>query len=263
MKPILAGMLALSVVAGASGAQAQSFNCRRAFFADEKVICASPDLSSLDERLNWIYRQNMRLLSAVERNSLDRDEERWVVTRRRCGADHRCIEGFYRSRIGELSARLGEGRGDDRGEPPAAMREPRRDGPASERPVTELPVAEPRRAPPPVAATRPPPERGERAMRREPAAAPASRQPSREEEARGEEATARRVPPPAASESRRSAPVGTGAETQPGIASAAAPRSPNTASSNTARPGPASGSTMPAPRIEFADPAPGPTAPAR
>ena len=133
MKLVIAGMVAAaSIASAATGAQAQSFNCRKAYFPDEKLICTSPRLSMLDERLDWIFRQNMRLLSKPGRDALDREEERWVVARRRCGSDHRCVEGFYRSRIGNLTERLGEARNDDRDEP-SAMREPGRDGPPPER----------------------------------------------------------------------------------------------------------------------------------
>ena len=130
----------------ASGAQAQSFNCRKAYFADEKLICMSPELSRLDERLDRIFGQNRRLLSPSGRNALDREEERWVVARRRCGPDHQCVEDFYRDRIAELAERLRRGRGiDDRGTigmPPIAA-ERWRDGPPPEQFAPE-PPAEPR-----------------------------------------------------------------------------------------------------------------------
>ena len=140
MKLVVAGMVAV-LASAATGAQAQSFNCRKAYFPDEKLICTSPELSNLDERLDWIFRQNMRLLSKPGRDALDREEERWVVARRRCGGDHRCVEGFYRGRIGELTERLGEARDDARGES-SAMREPWRDGPPPERFPPEPPRAE-------------------------------------------------------------------------------------------------------------------------
>src|SRR3954470_16142673 len=146
MKRILAGIVAVASVAGAaSGAQAQSFNCRRAYFADEKLICMSPELSRLDERLNRIFGQTRRLLSPSGRNALDREEERWVVARRRCGPDHQCVEDFYRDRIAERAYRFGEvrgevrrdDRGDDRDGPPIAARERWRDVPAREQPAPE------------------------------------------------------------------------------------------------------------------------------
>ena len=187
MKLVIAGLVAAtSIASAATGAQAQSFNCRKAYFPDEKLICTSPRLSMLDERLDWIFRQNMRLLAKPGRDALDREEERWVVARRRCGSDHRCVEGFYRSRIGELTGRLGEARDDDRDEP-SATRGPGRDGPPPERFSSEPPPAEPPRA------ERGQPDRSERAT----AAPTAKRQSSRGEasgSSREEEAAGRRGP---------------------------------------------------------------------
>jgi uncharacterized protein YecT (DUF1311 family) len=259
MKPILAGMVAIAALASAaSGAQAQSFNCRKANFADEKLICMNPDLSRLDERLNRIFGQNRNLLSAAGRNALDREEERWVVARRRCGPDHRCIEDSYRDRIGELGERLGEARRDDRAEdrrddwgearrddwdePPAARREPWREAPPPERFAPEPPAASREqwrdvppleRFPPepprtesrrerPVAPSRARSDGSEHPSGREAAAPPPTRNSSREEGAsRAEETTARRTPPPpTASEPHRSAPVQAGKAAQPGASAA-------------------------------------------
>src|SRR3954469_4334254 len=151
MKLVIAGMVTAAVLASAAtSVQAQSFNCRKAYFPDEKLICTSPQLSMLDERLDWIFRQNMRLLSKPGRDALDREEEQWVVARRRCGSDHRCVEGFYRSRIGDLTERLGEARKDDR-DVPSGMGEPGRDGPPPERFSSDPPRAEPPGAEPPGA----------------------------------------------------------------------------------------------------------------
>src|SRR4051795_6088627 len=146
MKPILTGMIAIASIASAvSGAQAQSFNCRRAYFADEKLICMSPDLSRLDERLDRVFGQTRDQLSPAGGSELDREEERWVIGRRRCGPDHRCIEDFYRGRIGELAGRLDDARDEARrgyrdkgwrgarGEPPVARRERQREVPPPER----------------------------------------------------------------------------------------------------------------------------------
>jgi uncharacterized protein YecT (DUF1311 family) len=234
-------MVAVAVIAGATaGAQAQSFNCHRAYFPDEKLICMSPELSTLDERLDRVFRQNMRLLSKPGRDALDREEERWVVARRHCGPDHHCIEGFYRSRIGELAERLGEARGEDRREPTSAAEERWRDVPPPERAAPEPPPAEPRREPPATTA-RVQPERSEHSTRREPAAA------------------APRNPAPPASGPRRPSENQAGAEA---LAPARQP-APAQGASNAKPAGATSGSSARAPRIEFADPAPAPMTPGR
>ena len=230
MKPIVTGLVAAAAVAGAaSGTQAQSFNCHKAYFADEKLICMSPELSRLDERLDRIFGQNRQLLSPAGRNALDREEERWVVARRHCGPDHSCIEDFYRDRIAELAARLGEARsgggawGNNRYEPPVAG------------------------------------SRGERQPRHDAAAPPWARYSSQ-----GEEVTTHRTPPPQnpTSEKRQSAPVQAGGAAPQGASAAvtapeSSPRQRAAAQPvNTAPPPKAvTGSTLPAPHIEFADPA--------
>src|SRR4051812_3261816 len=110
MKHTLAGLFAVTAIASAAtGAQAQSFNCHKAYFPDEKLICENQELSVLDERLNGIFSRNMRHLSPPERRALDREEEQWVIARRRCGMQYRCIEAFYHRRIDELADRLGDG----------------------------------------------------------------------------------------------------------------------------------------------------------
>jgi uncharacterized protein len=144
MKHALAGLFAVAAITGAAtGAQAQSFNCHKAYFLDEKLICENPELSTLDERLNAIYGQNMRHLSEAERRALDRQEEQWVIARRRCGGRYRCVEGFYHSRIDELVGRLG----DAYGPPSAAARGESPGGRAAAiPPVSEPPNARMRRA---------------------------------------------------------------------------------------------------------------------
>ena len=62
MKHTLAGLFAVAAIASAAtGAQAQSFNCHKADFPDEKLICENQELSALDERLNAIFSRNMHI----------------------------------------------------------------------------------------------------------------------------------------------------------------------------------------------------------
>lgn len=107
MRPFLAMAILLGAAASDGAAMAQSFNCARASYADEHRICREPVLSRLDEELAEAYGRAMRRLSRREAARLDREEEAWVVARRRCGADDRCIERAYRDRIGELAAIAG------------------------------------------------------------------------------------------------------------------------------------------------------------
>jgi uncharacterized protein YecT (DUF1311 family) len=253
MKRILAGMVAVASVAGvAFGAHAQSFNCHRAYFADEKLICTSPELSRLDERLNRIFGRTRNLLSPSGRNALDREEERWVVARRRCGPDHQCVEDFYRDRIAELAERFGQARGDarrddqgdnsgnDRDEPPFAARERRRDIPPPEQFAPEPPAASReqwRDVPPPERFTPEPPRM--ESHRERPVAASRARPDDSESRARpnDSERPSRReaaAPPPARRSSRDEASRGE---------EAPARRTPPPAASETRQPAPVQAGT--------------------
>jgi uncharacterized protein len=90
----------------AANANAQSFDCRRAHFADEKVICHEPDLGRLDNRLDSLFRHRIAGLPRRESDALQRKETDWVVSRRQCGHNYECIEHSYRERIADLSAAL-------------------------------------------------------------------------------------------------------------------------------------------------------------
>lgn len=82
-----------------AAADAQSFNCRFARYADEVVICQDAQLSRLDERLSRVFYE---LRSEVGGARLDAEQDRWLRSRRSCGRDAGCIEDAYRGRIREL-----------------------------------------------------------------------------------------------------------------------------------------------------------------
>jgi uncharacterized protein len=108
--PAALGALLIATGVGAPTAgNAQSFDCRHARYADEKMICRQPLLGQLDEELASIYRRILLNLPRAERGELDRNEDAFVIARRRCGADRACIEQSYRRRIRELQAALPKG----------------------------------------------------------------------------------------------------------------------------------------------------------
>jgi uncharacterized protein len=98
----VAGLLVLLAVPAA----AQSFNCHKAFFADERTICEAPPLGRLDSGLAGLFGHVISRLPPSQRAALKREETGWVVARRRCGDDGRCIAGFYRRRIQQLDRML-------------------------------------------------------------------------------------------------------------------------------------------------------------
>jgi uncharacterized protein len=105
MSHIRVGLLlsfAFAVVVAGSPAEAQSFNCRYAKAADEVLICQSPRLAGLDERMSSIYFRLRNSLPGRQRASLEADQAAWLRGRQACGRDGSCIEDAYRRRIQEL-----------------------------------------------------------------------------------------------------------------------------------------------------------------
>ncbi len=95
------GLAALTLVLAASGASAQSFNCARATYPDEDVICERGDLSALDETLSDLYYRVLSL-PGINRARLKREQARWLRRRHACGYNGACIARTYRIRIDEL-----------------------------------------------------------------------------------------------------------------------------------------------------------------
>ena len=85
-----------------SVAQAQSFNCRTAELPDEILICQTPHLKMLDERMADLYFELRNNLRGEERNALETSQRRWLRSRIACGRDRECIEGEYERRIAQL-----------------------------------------------------------------------------------------------------------------------------------------------------------------
>ena len=82
---LLAGLLA-----GGDPAAAASFDCARASSKDEKVVCADPVLSMLDERLAKAYREAVKRVDGqadgVRQVALD-----FIADRFACGDDRACL----------------------------------------------------------------------------------------------------------------------------------------------------------------------------
>jgi uncharacterized protein len=102
----LALLLALAAAAASisSPAQAQSFNCLRASSPDEVLICQSPRLRELDERMASIYFRVRNSLYGGARRDLEAEQAAWLRGRIGCGRDYGCIASAYRQRIRELLA---------------------------------------------------------------------------------------------------------------------------------------------------------------
>ena len=103
---IALGALLMTAWIGAGPVSGQSFDCRNARYADEKTICRDPALGRLDQELSSVYRRLMLKLPKRESEQLDKDEDAFVLTRRRCGHHRDCIERSYRNRIRQLEEAL-------------------------------------------------------------------------------------------------------------------------------------------------------------
>jgi uncharacterized protein len=110
--PAALGALLIAAGFAAGSANAQSFECRYAHYPDERTICQDPALGQLDQELASVYRRVMLKLPRREAEALDKNEDTFVIARRRCGDHRACIEQSYRNRIQELQAAVPEDESD-------------------------------------------------------------------------------------------------------------------------------------------------------
>ena len=106
------GPLLLTLLMSTGPAGAQSFDCQKAYYSDEKTICQDSGLGKLDQELASVYGRWVAKLPKNRRDEIDANETLFVQARRRCGHNRDCIEQSYRNRIGEIQgARADEDRG--------------------------------------------------------------------------------------------------------------------------------------------------------
>lgn len=79
---------------------AASFDCSKATTAQEKTICNTPSLSSLDEKLAKIYKEAMA--NALDPQALKNEQRAWLKETRSCNAVPACLERSYETRISLL-----------------------------------------------------------------------------------------------------------------------------------------------------------------
>ncbi|WP_246660458.1 hypothetical protein [Nitratireductor sp. XY-223] len=86
-----------------SAAGAASFDCSEASGADEKAVCASPELSSLDSEMAglWYGYKAMPLLMGASGNRQD-EAQAFLKSRAACGSDTGCLTSLYKKRIATL-----------------------------------------------------------------------------------------------------------------------------------------------------------------
>ena len=79
-----------------------SFNCNRASFADEFVICSDMELSRLDQDMAGTYADYMNMYHGGFRRLIQATQVGWLDERHRCGYNKDCIENAYHVRFGSL-----------------------------------------------------------------------------------------------------------------------------------------------------------------
>jgi uncharacterized protein YecT (DUF1311 family) len=82
-----------------------SFNCAKATYPSERLVCSSSELAVLDLAMANAYRDAMAQLREKERKTALRDSQnRWLRTTRETCAGADCLSDIYLQRIGELKA---------------------------------------------------------------------------------------------------------------------------------------------------------------
>lgn len=90
----------------ASSTFSASFNCQNASQTDEKVVCGSVELSTLDEQLSKRYKVAIASNQAqpAKKFEIQRCQTQWLSQRKACHFSFDCIKSVYRKRINALIA---------------------------------------------------------------------------------------------------------------------------------------------------------------
>jgi uncharacterized protein len=91
----VAWLISIFVFVPVLSATAASFDCTKAKLADEIAVCADPELSALDDAAGRAYLASIRIQQRIDRNQIRGVAREFLVGRRKCGADRRCIIAAY------------------------------------------------------------------------------------------------------------------------------------------------------------------------
>lgn len=81
-----------------------SFDCSKAARKSEQLICSTPELASLDSKLDQLYKSKLNGISSAEAsNALKTTQRVWVRSQRDACNDSPCLVSAYKQRIDELS----------------------------------------------------------------------------------------------------------------------------------------------------------------
>jgi uncharacterized protein len=93
------------------GAPAWAFDCNKAARADEKAICASPELLGLDGELASAYKGLKAQALPDEVAGLVASQRAWLALRAECQADAKCIGNQINARLQQFSPQPQSGPG--------------------------------------------------------------------------------------------------------------------------------------------------------
>jgi uncharacterized protein len=104
VNPNKASMIVAILLSTAAGTvTAASFPCERAASKIERTICASPELSALDEHLGR-YFAAAKVEIGDGASCLRDDQRRWLRNTRNACSDTQCLRKAYLNRLAELDA---------------------------------------------------------------------------------------------------------------------------------------------------------------
>ena len=99
-----AGPVAFQDAFSSRGEEGPSFDCRKAQYESERMVCVSAELSRLDRQMAETYRATASRLAAESRAALRKTQDYWLrQIRDRCQSEA-CLASEYRNRIRELEA---------------------------------------------------------------------------------------------------------------------------------------------------------------
>lgn len=105
MNKTIASAAVAATIAFAPASQAASFNCYGRLTLTEAVICANPQISSLDSQMAQAYRISFRAYGNFVKNT----QVAWLRSRNACGGNVGCLRAAYNERIGTLHNLDGNG----------------------------------------------------------------------------------------------------------------------------------------------------------
>lgn len=83
-------------------------DCRNPQTRQQRVVCANPELISLDQHLSRVYKRALAASSETQRKQLEYDQTSWETSGGGCWERVDCIEKRYTDRIGSLLRYTGQ-----------------------------------------------------------------------------------------------------------------------------------------------------------